>query len=483
MTATLPQDDDSGLTWATAVGIAGMVRAGHVSAREVAAHFVERVARLDPGLNAFVHHDPGRVLARAGEIDAVIAAGGDPGPLAGVPYSLKESTAAAGLPCTGGLRPLEGTLAPRDSAVARRLAVAGGVLLGKTNLPESGYWGGTDNHLYGPTRNPWDPSCSPGGSTGGGAAAVAAGLGPLADGSDGAGSIRIPAAMCGVFGFKPSSGRIPQEFMPDRHVTFISHGVLSRSVADAALMLSVEAGPDPADPLSLPCDGTDYAGAAVAGDLRGWRIAWSPDLGIGEVATDPEVLALCRRAVEAFATLGATVVEAAPDWPDPEQAMWSGCWLPAYAPDHGYLDWDALEGEVDEHLVEIIRAGAASTGIARADADLVRGRVYRAFAAFMSEHDLLVCPTLRVAGFPVGEFGPPALAGEPLSRRLLGWVNTYPFNMTGTPAASVPVGRTSAGLPVGLHLAGGHLGDAAVLRAAAVFESVRPWAREHPPHS
>lgn len=474
------------LTWLTATEIAHAVRTRRLRVIDVADHFIERIERLNPALNAFVVFDPAQVREDALRLDAAIEAGDDIGPLAGVPYSLKESTAARGLPHTGSMKTMEGHRAGHDAVVTQRLAAAGGLFMGKTNLPENGYYCGTENHLYGSTRNPWNLDHSPGGSSGGASASVAAGLTPVADGSDGAGSIRLPAAMCGLVGFKPSTGRIPNELLPYRHATFISHGIISRSVADIALMMNVETGPDAVDPLSLPNDGTDYV-AALEGDLSGWRIAWSPDLGIGgDDDTDPEILALCEAALPAFEERGATIVEAAPAWPDPEEAFWNGVWLPAYAPDLGAYDWAGMRasGTVDEELWQIVSAGAASSGEVIAAAELVRGAFYRAFAEFMGSHDILLSPTVRVAGYPASQWGPSHLDGQTLRRRHLGWVNTYPFNFTGTPAASLPVGLTSTGLPVGLQLAGGHLADARVLRAAANLEAARPWAaHHHPPHS
>lgn len=471
------------LAWLPAATIAHRVRTGDLRVADIAEQCIERVARIDPALNAFVHHDPAQVRADATRLDAALARGEDVGPLAGVPYSLKESTAAAGLPHTGGMKAAEGHVAETDAVVTQRLARAGGLFIGKTNLPENGYKGVTDNHLYGATRNPWNTDWSPGGSTGGGAAGVAAGLTALADGSDGAGSIRIPAAMCGVVGFKPSTGRIPQQLLPTGFATFLSHGVLARTVADAALMASVEAGPDAVDPLSLPAGDVDWSAAVDLGagepDLTGWRIAWSPDLGFDH-PTDPEVLALCEDAVRRFADLGASVVDATPAWSGVEEAMWSAVWLPAYAGDADYYDWDTLEGQVDPELREIAFAGASQTGAEIAAGEIGRTAVYRAFRGFMEEHDLLVTPTVRVAGIPVGLYGPPHLDGLPLRQRMLGWLNTYPFNMTDTPAISIPVGLTSAGLPVGLQIAGGHLADARVLRAAAALERALPAAPRPP---
>jgi Asp-tRNA(Asn)/Glu-tRNA(Gln) amidotransferase A subunit family amidase len=470
------------LTWMTATEIARAVNEHRIRVTDIAEHFLARIERLNPALNAFVHHDPAQVRADAVRLDGDIRAGHNVGPLAGVPYSLKESTAVRGLPHTGAMKAMEGHRASYDAVVTQRLSAAGGLFMGKTNLPENGYYCGTENHLYGATRNPWNLDYSPGGSSGGAAASVAAGLTPLAEGSDGAGSIRVPAAMCGLVGFKPSTGRIPNQLLPTRHATFISHGIIGRSVADVALMMNVETGPDAADPLSLPLDGTDYV-SALGGDLTGWRIAWSPDLRIGDGDTDAEVLELCEAAIAAFVERGASVVEAAPSWPDPEEAMWNGVWLPAYAPDLDAYDWEAMRGSVDEELVEIVESGAASSGAVIAAAELVRGEVYRAFAAFMSEFDMLLSPTVRVAGYPAGRFGPSHLDGQTLRRRHLGWINTYPFNMTGTPAVSVPVGVTSTGFPVGLQIAGGHLADARVLRAAANFEAARPWRDRRPPYA
>ena len=283
-------------------------------------------------------------------------------------------------------------------------------------------------------------------------------------------------------------GRIPAQLLPTTFLPFLSHGVITRSVADAALMTSVEAGPDAVDPLSMPAGDVDWLGAVGLGadgaaslDLTGWRIAWSPDLGIAH-HTDEELLEICARAVDVLADLGATVTEATPAWPDPELPMWTSVWLPAYAGDADYYDWDALEGNVDPELKEIVFLGAAQTGAEIAAGDMARSAIYRAFAAFMLQHDILATPTTRVPGLAPGEYAPAHLDNAPLRTRMLGWINTYPFNMTGTPAISLPVGVTASGLPVGLQLAGAHLADARVLTAAAALERALP-PFPHPPRS
>lgn len=473
-----PEADDS-LAWSSATEIAGALRSGELGVVDVAEFFAERIARLNPALNAYVVFDPDRLVADAKRLEQERTGGAELGVMHGVPYSVKEATAYSGLPCTGGMKPAAGAIADHDVTLVRRLKESGGLFLGKTNMPEAGYWGGTDGHLYGPTHNPWKHGFSAGGSSGGAAAAVAAGLGPLAEGSDGAGSVRIPASACGVYGFKPSLGLIPQEFLPSRHETWIFHGPITRTVADAALMLDVMSGPSGLDPLSVEATGTSFS-ASLTADVTGWRIAWSPDLGLGDDYVDREVLAVCERAVGAFEELGATVVEATPAWSDLEQTMWNSIWLPAYGMSGDAFDWDSLRGEVDEQLIELIAEAGGLTARERARSDVRRGAIARTHAEFMSEYDLLVSPTLATTAHPLGQFAPDHLAGESLRRQLLGWLLTYPFNMTSTPSASIPAGFSHAGLPIGLQLSGGHRADLAVLQASAAFERARPWRDARP---
>ncbi len=466
------------LCFTSATELAEAVRSKRVSPTEIADAMLERIDAVNPVVNAYVYVDPDAVRQRAQELDRALLRGDRLGPLHGVPYSIKDLTAMAGLPLTFGLRPLKDRVADADAPVARRLREAGGLFLGKTNTPESGYCGVTDNHLFGPTQNPWKPGFIAGGSSGGAAAAVAAGLGPLAEGSDGAGSVRIPASCCGVFGLKPALGRIPQVILESRFLTFAYHGPITRTVADAALMLSVMAGQDPADPLSLPGAGGDYAEELRRG-IEGWRVAWSPDLGFAEV--EPEIASICGEAVRAFEALGCAVEGSDPGWESPEEAMWNGLWAPAFAVEYDLFDWASLKGEVDDQLVELLEYGASLTGAEIARADAFRGRMWDRFSTWFQDYDLLVCPTLCVEPFRNGQFAPDALQEEPLARQLLGWLLTYPFNMLGTtPAASVPCGFTAKGLPVGLQIVGHPHAEGRVLRAAANFERERPWAGHRP---
>lgn len=260
--------------------------------------------------------------------------------------------------------------------------------------------------------------------------------------------------------------------------TFSYHGPITRTVADAALMMNVLSGPDDEDPLSLPADGVDYV-EAIKPNIKGWRIAYSPDLGLGYV--DPEVAQVVADAVRAFEEMGAIVTEAAPNWPHPEEAMWKGVWLPGFAGLYDQLDWNEFHGEVDDNLIEIMAQVASTTTAETGRADIVRSQVYTAFTEFMSDFDLLVSPTLASASIPLTDFTPAWLKDAPLPKQILGWLLTYPFNMISTPAISVPAGFTADGRPVGLQIASRRLRDIDALRAAANFEQARPWANLFPP--
>ncbi len=465
------------LCWVPATELAARIRRREVTPLDVAEACLAQVERVNPQLNAIVHHDPDQVRRDARALTDALASDAPLGPLHGVPYTLKESAMKAGTPATHGIVATKDHVADHDETLVTRLERAGALFLGKTNLPEGGYCGGSTNHLYGATHNPWKHGMTAGGSSAGAGAAVASGMGQLAQGTDGGGSVRIPAAVSGVVGLKPSLGRIPESVLAGRHHTFVFHGPLARTVPDAALMLDVMAGPDASDPLSMPDTGERFLEATRA-DVSGLRIAYSPDLGFADV--DPEIAAICADAVRAFEELGCRVEQADPGWPDPEQAMWEGLWAPTYASMLEAADWDRWAGQVDEQLIELMHFGAKVSPLDIARADAIRGGMWDAFARLMGSYDLLISPTLSLQTFPLDRFAPESLDGQPLRRQLLGWLMTYPFNMLGTPAISVPAGFTASGLPVGLQIAGGLHADAAVLQAAASFERVRPWTQHRP---
>lgn len=467
------------IAWLPATDLAAKIRTRELSPTEVATAVLDRVERVNPDVNAIVNLDRDQVLRDAAELTAAVTRGDELGPLHGVPYTIKDLTNVAGVPTTFGMIPLKDNVAAADAVIVRRLRAAGGLYLGKTNTPESGYYGGTDNHLFGPTHNPWKPGHSAGGSSGGAAAAVAAGLGPIAEGSDGGGSVRIPAAMCGVVGLKPTTGIVPQTILAGRYYTWAYHGPITRTVADNALMLDVVAGPDHADPLSIPRVEDSYL-AALDGDVRGLRVAFSADLGLG-AHIEPEILDVCRAVLPVLEELGATVVEAAPSgWEQAAEAMWNGVWVPGFASEHDLLDWESLRGQVDDQLIELIAAGEALTGVDVGRADVYRGAMWDSWTTFMDDVDVLVSPTAGSAALPHSRFAPESLDGAPLRDQILGWLTTYPFNMLGNPAITVPAGFTADGRPVGLQIAARHHQDAFLLRVAANIERARPWADRRP---
>lgn len=472
----MPSDTES-LGWMPATEIASKAAAGDLTAAHIAETMIARMEAINPAINAVINFDPEQVRRDAADLDRQRSHDNTVGPLHGVPFTIKDLTAVAGLPLTFGMAPLRNNVVDHDAVIMERLRAAGGLFLGKTNTPESGYYGGTDNHLFGPTHNPWKHGHTAGGSSGGAAAAVASGLGPLAEGSDGAGSVRIPAAMCGVVGLKPSTGRIPQTILPGRYFEWVYHGPITRTVGDAALMMDAVSGPDHRDPQSLPAMPDSFQDA-IQQDLDNPRIAWSPDLGLGYV--DPEVAETCRTAVQAFAELGATVEEATPQWGNPEQAMWHDVWVPGFAAEHDMFDWSTMGGTVDDNLISLMREGEELPAVDVGRASAFRGQMWDTFTAFMQRYDLLVSPTLASPAFPLEQFAPDWLDGESLQRQILGWLLTYPYNMMTTPAITVPAGFTSDGRPVGLQIAGGLHADALVLQAAAAFEKARPWTGHTP---
>lgn len=466
------------IVWATSSELRGWIRDGHLTVVDVAEAMIDRIHGVNPVLNAIVHLDVERILRDARALDAKRASGGALGALHGVPYTIKEVTPVAGVPLTfGGFEALKDNIAQRDAIVVERMKSAEGLYLGQTNSPEAGYCGTTTNRLFGTTRNPWNPHLTAGGSSGGAGAAVAAGLGPIAEGTDAGGSIRIPAAFNGVVGFKPTTGTIPHTLLPPRFLTNISHGVMGRSVADVAAMLEACSGYDPRDPLARHLIRRTPAWSPATA-LTGWTVAYSPDLGFADV--DDEVAAICRDAAEAFAELGAHVIEADPGWTNVNEAMWTGLWVPGLAGLRDMLDWPAMRGQLNDELIDLVLAGddLSAADVARGEA--LRGAVWDAFAAFMSTHRLLLSPTTAVAAFPADAFEPKGRNSSSLRDRLLGWTLTHPLNMTSSPAASVPCGFTSDGRPVGLQIAGRLHADDDVLVAAAAFETARPWRDRRP---
>ncbi|MDT0421605.1 amidase [Streptomyces evansiae] len=464
-----------------ATELSALVRDREVSPVEVVDAVLARMEATEPRLHAFCTPVPERARASARALADRLARGGTAGPLAGVPLGVKDLLPTRGLRTTSGSVAYRDFVPDEDDIVVERVRAADAVVLGKTNTSEFGYSATGHNPLFETTRNPWDTRLTPGGSSAGSAAAVAAGAGPLALGSDGGGSVRVPAALCGLVGFKASMGRVPvypgcrDERLPGvsgweslEHI-----GPLARTVADIGLALSVLAGPDPRDRHSIPCGDVDWRGAVRRGageGIAGLRIAYSPDLGY--LAVDPEVRRVVDAAASVFAdALGCEVERVEPGWADPGDAF-----AALIMADTDLRGMRALVAEHGEAMSPHLRAMLARAWTAEefTDAEMVRKGVVNRMARLMARYDLLLTPTSCVPAFPVGIEGPATIAGRPVPPTA--WTGfCAPANLTGQPALSLPAGRTGAGLPVGLQLVGRHLADATVLRAAAAFEQASPW--------
>jgi aspartyl-tRNA(Asn)/glutamyl-tRNA(Gln) amidotransferase subunit A len=460
------------LAFLPATELAVAIQRREISPVEAVEAVLARIERLNPRVNAYctVTADAARREAKAAE--AAVMRGERLGPLHGVPVSVKDLVITRGVRTTFGSRIYETNVPDEDAPLVERLRAAGAIVVGKTTTPEFGWKGVTDSPLCGISRNPWNLDRTPGGSSGGSAAAVAAGLAPLAVGTDGGGSIRIPGSFCGIFGLKPTYGLIP--VYPASAVGTLSHaGPMTRTVKDAARMLQVMAGPDDRDPLSFPSAAADID-AGLDDGIRSLRVAWSPTLGYAVV--DREVQTATESAAKQFERLGCYVEEVGRVFDDPDPV-----WAPLfYGGIAGRLHDLVAEwrDRMDPGLVGIVEAGRRISAVEFVKATLARATFTETVRKFFTRYDLLLTPTLAVPPFAAGLGRPPSHA----QGSHLAWVAfTYPFNLTGQPAATVPCGFTRDGLPIGLQIVGRRLEDATVLRASAAFEAVAPWAARRPP--
>jgi aspartyl-tRNA(Asn)/glutamyl-tRNA(Gln) amidotransferase subunit A len=462
------------LCFTPATELAQAVRSKKLSPVEITQAVLARIEAINPRLNAFCTLTGEQALAAARAAEQAVMDGKALGALHGVPYSVKDLVITKGVRTMRGSKIHETFVPEEDTPAVERLRAAGGILLGKTCTPEFGWKGVTDSLVTGITRNPWNTDVTPGGSSGGAAAQVAAGLGPLAIGTDGGGSIRIPSAFSGIFGIKPSYGRVPT-YPASNHDALSHMGPMTRTVADAALMLRVMAGPDSRDRLSLDAPPEDYPALLERG-VKGLRIAWSPDLGYARV--HPQVAALAQAPAGVFSELGATVEETDPGFGDPTDTFIAIYVLGVGGGLAALLEqWEA---QMEPGLVTIVKMAAGFKALDVARAQIARNQFYEKVRRFFAGYDLLLTPTLAVPAFKVGQLVPdPARSGL---RDMFAWTPfSYPFNMTGNPAASVPAGFTAEGLPVGLQIVGRRLADLTVLQAARAYEQARPWAAKRPP--
>lgn len=475
------------IVFRSAVEQAASIRRGDISPVEVVSAHLDRIDEYDDEVNAFVHRMDDRALAAAREAERAVQRGELLGPLHGVPVAVKDLIDVAGAPTTNGSKLFLDEVAAENALVVDRLEAAGAIVLGKTNTPEFGHKGTTDNVPFGPTGTPFDPTRNAGGSSGGSAAAVAAGMVPLAVGSDGGGSVRIPSAWCGVVGMKPTYRRIARPARPDAftHTPFSQLGPHARTVEDAALFLDVVSGPHDRDPFSLPDDGFEARSALRTG-MGDLRVAYSPALGAFPLAEG--IRSTLDDAVAALETAGATVDRVDPAFEHTHGEL-CDAWMAGFAVGKAGID-ASLGPDVDfraehrkdvpEEFVDLVEQGYGYDAIEYKQTDVVRTSAFDAVQDVLTEYDLIASAT--VGAFPAENLtdgsgrtvGPDSVAGEPVDP-VIGWTLTYPFNMTGHPAISVPAGLVD-GLPVGIQLVGPRFRDARVLAAAEAIERVRPWA-------
>jgi amidase len=465
------------LCFRPATELAAMLRGRDISARELLDAHLDRIERVNPGLNAVVTLAAEEARATADAADAALAAGEDVGPLHGLPVALKDTHATGGMRTTWGSPLHTDTVPLRDELIVARYKAAGAVRVGKTNVPEFAAGSHTFNTVFGATHNPYRQGLSAGGSSGGAAAALAAGFVPLADGSDMGGSLRNPAGFCNVVGFRTTPGRVPTWPAALGWSQLSVQGPMGRTVADVALQLSVVAGPDPRVPISLSDDAAGFA-APLPERLDGLRVAWAPDLG-GRVTVDPAITAVLASTVGVFEGLGASVDEACPDLSGADDVFGT---LRAWIFDTNYSD---LARRHPDKIKESIRwnaeMGAKLTGADLARAELAHTKLYERMVAFFERYDILLAPTTQVLPFPVELEYPTEIGGVPQDN-YLEWMRSCTIvSATGCPALSVPGGFTPDGLPVGLQVIGAPRADRRVLEAGHAFEQATRFGERRPP--
>ncbi len=455
------------------VDLASQVRNRTISARELTWSAIDRIEELEPSVNAFVCIDRERAMADADDVDRRLIAGEGVGPLAGIPIGVKDLEDAAGFPTRSGSVLSDDKPAQGDSVLVARLRAAGCVVIGKTTTPEYGHKGATESGLTGITRNPWNLERSPGGSSGGTAAALAAGMIPLGTGSDGGGSIRIPAALCGLSGIKTTQGRIPMggPTPPGSSVLSVK-GPMTRTIADAAFCLDLCVGPHPTDAFSLPRSGSPWFEAATAVRLPG-RVVWSPTMGFADV--DSEIAQVCASAVADLEAAGVEITLMDDIWPTDPLGPWFTFWASLRARTQGHLkgtpEWD----QIDESLRFQIEWGLGVKGLDVVDALDSIHRLNLELDRAFEEAPLILTPTCAGQTPLVGHDG--TIDGEERPA----WISFTPgLNLTRNPAGSVNCGFTKAGMPVGLQVIGRQLDDVGVIQAMAALEEVFATERKAP---
>ena len=465
------------LCFTPAAKLVSLFARGTLTPLDVMQAVLDRIERVNPTVNAYCTVAAEQALDAARNATRGRRQRGGLGPLHGVPVSIKDLTPTKGIRTTWGSRIYEHHVPTEDALVVERLKAAGAIVVGKTNTPEFGAGANTFNDVFGVTRNPWNLALTCGGSTGGGAVALATGMGPLAQGSDLGGSLRLPASFCGVVGFRTSPGCVPV------HPTVLAwdpwsvQGPMARTVGDVALMLSAIAGPDARAPISYPIDTRALLAAVRRPSLKGVRVAWGGDLGVTPV--DAEVDAISRAGAEVFRRLGARLDAAHPDYSGLEEIVQTSRGASMVARHADKLPkW---REQMQENLVKNVEQGLRLTPSDIGRAERLRTEVWHRVREFQERYDLILTPTAPVPPFPLElRSGPAEINGTPMRNYIQWALTTYAFTVVGVPAMSVPCGFTRSGLPVGLQIAGRWRDEVGVLRAAAAFEAAQPWADRRP---
>ena len=468
---------DSELAFTSVYDLAQMIKGKKISPVELMEVIFRRINDLNPKLNAFLTLAEQEAMDSAKKAEELLSKGTDLGPLHGMPVGIKDLYNTKGIRTTYGSLVYKDNVPEEDGILARRLKAAGAIIIGKTNLPEYGCANFTENKLGDSCRNPWNVERTSGGSSGGAAASVASGMCPICPGSDGGGSIRIPASFCGVFGLKPTYGRIPYDTDPVYGATidFICHGPMTRSVRDAAFLLEILSGPDQEDYNCIKKTPPAFL-KLLDEKLSQLNIAWSPDMGYAEV--DPQVRSIVEASVQVFEEMGHKVEEASPPI-DPPFCEWE---IMTSAQNDLILGYHLDENPdlLMPYFKKSLEIGLKSSGADVINSFIEVGKWRAKMQDFFQTYDLFLSPTNAVGAFPIGA------KGKKLAYGMVEWVFTpftLIFNFTHHPAASVPCGFTSEGLPVGLHIVGRLEDEATILKASYAFEKIKPWVDKHPPVS
>ncbi|MEI6798914.1 MAG: amidase [Pseudomonadota bacterium] len=462
----------------SASDLARLIAARQVAPSEVMAAYLARIAAVNPGLNALVSlRDPDELMAEARVADDAAPKGW----LHGMPFAVKDLCATKGLRTTWGSPLFENFVPDADDLLAARMRGAGAIFIGKSNSPEWGHGSHTFNPVFGPTRNPYDRSRTPGGSSGGAAAALAARIVPVADGSDMMGSLRNPAAFCNVYGLRPSWGLVPADAQGDTYLSTMStEGPMGRTIEDVANLLQVQAGPNPAVPFDRAAG--DYVAGLQGASLKGKRIAWAADWG-GAYATEPGILELCQAALTQMEAMGAIVEPIAP--PFGADQMWQA-WVTLRAMMNAngfralYAD-PAKRAQIKPETLWEIEQGLTLSAQAVYEASVIRSAWYGAASRLFDTYDAIALPTAQVWPFPVEWRWPQTIGGRAMDTYHRWMEVVIPAGLIGLPTLSVPVGFGAQGLPMGMQLAGRVGNDAAVLALGQAWHEATDWPNQRPP--